>query len=325
MELRHLRYFLAVADALNFSRAAERLRVAQPALSRQIHDLEEHLGFKLFERSTTKVHLTEAGRFFRQQVEKLLMQLDIAVTGAQRIANGTTSDFTIGTGWISSGLFVTDAARELRQRSPEISIDFVELPDHEHIQAIRDQKIDVGFVSRNNLTPRKDIDYCSLRTCELKAILPIEHPLANEAEIRLRDLKEERWITIEEEEIPGFKVLITQILRPAQFTPKFGRSARSFKSMLDFIGTGQGIALLPQFLLPTTPVGIRCVDTDCAPIELCAVWSKDRANAHVSAYLEIVRRKIEESRMPAATLKRLPGRIVPSTQPVRAKQALAGC
>src|SRR5580700_11995438 len=112
MELRHLRYYLAVADALNFSRAAERLRVAQPALSRQIHDLEEQLGFKLFERSTAKVHLTEAGRFFQQQAAKLLMQLDIAVTSAQRIARGTTGEFRIGMGWRASELFITDAARE---------------------------------------------------------------------------------------------------------------------------------------------------------------------------------------------------------------------
>src|ERR1700678_3952497 len=117
MELRHLRYFLAVAAELNFSRAAERLRVAQPALSRQIHDLEEQLGFKLFERSTTMVRLTEAGRFFQQQTEKLLVQIDIAVTGAQRIANGTKGDFRIGTGWWGvDELPIVEASRELHGR-----------------------------------------------------------------------------------------------------------------------------------------------------------------------------------------------------------------
>lgn len=255
MELRHLRYFLAVADALNFSRAAERLRVAQPALSRQVHDLEEQLGFSLFERSTTKVHLTEAGRFFQQQVEKLLMQLDIAVTGAQRIAKGTRGDFKIGTDWSTARLFVTDAARELHQGHPGLSIDFVELPGYEHTQAIRDRSIDVGFVSGKLLTPRKDIDYCLLCTCPIKAILPMEHPLANQTEVRLRDLKEERWITIREEEIPGFKILLLQVLKPAQFTPKFGRSARSFEGMLAFVGTGEGVALLPELFLPPSRRG----------------------------------------------------------------------
>jgi DNA-binding transcriptional LysR family regulator len=326
MELRHLRYFLAVADALNFSRAAERLRVAQPALSRQIHDLEVHLGFKLLERSTTKVNLTEAGRFFRQQVEKLLMQLDIAATGAQRIAKGTTGDFRIGTAWNSSGLLIADAARELREQHPGLSIDFVEIPDYEHTQAIRDQKIDVGFVSRFRLTPRKDIDFRVICTCAVKAILPKTHPLADETEIRLRDLKEERWITIEEEEIPGFKALLKQIVRPAQFTPKFGRSARSFQGMLGLVGTGEGVALLPELHLPAAPEGLlRYVGTDCIPYEMCAVWSKDHANAHVPAYLEILQGKIRAEKMTTATQNRLPSRIVPPTRTVRSRQALAAC
>jgi len=297
MELRHLRYFLAVADALNFSRAGERLRVAQPALSRQVRDLEDELGFRLFERSTTKVNLTEAGQFFRQQATKLLMQLDIAVTGAQRIAKGTTHDFRIGTGSCTSGLLIADAARELHEQHPELAIDFVEIPAHEHTQAIRDQSIDVGFVSGNMLSPRKDIDSCRIYTCAIRVILPKEHPQANQTEVRLRDLKQERWIAIEDEEIPGLKVLLTQLLRLAQFTPKFGRSARSLQGMLAFVGTGEGVALLPELHLPAEPIGLRSVSTDCPPYEMFAVWSKARAGAHVPAYLEILRRKLKAEKL----------------------------
>jgi DNA-binding transcriptional LysR family regulator len=320
MELRHLRYFLAVADALNFSRAAERLRVAQPALSRQIRDLEEQLGFRLFERTTAKVQLTEAGYFLQQQAGKLLMQFDIAVTGAQRIAKGTTGDFRIGTDWSAAGLFITEAARELHQLYPGLSIDFVELPGYEHIQAIRDKKINVGFIGGILLTPRKDIVCRLISTCAIKAILPREHPLANQAEVRLRDLKQERWITISEQEIPGFKVLLLHILKPAQFTPKFGRSARSFEGMLAFVGTGEGIGLVPDFFLPAEPTGVRYVATDCAPFEMFAVWSKDHTNVHLPAYLEIVRRKIEAAKMVPATLKRLPNRFVPPMRTVRPTQ-----
>jgi DNA-binding transcriptional LysR family regulator len=308
MELRHLRYFLAVADALNFSRAAEHLRVAQPALSRQIHDLEEQLGFRLFERSTSKVHATKAGRFFQQQAGKLLMQLDIAVTGAQRIAKGATDEFRIGIDWRASELFIADAARELHERHPELSIDFVELPGHEHTQAIRDQKIDVGFVSGNVLTPRKDIGNSLIYTCAVKAILPKGHPLAERTEVRLRDLKQERWIAMAEEEIPGFKVLMTQLLRPAMVAPKFGRSARSFQGMLAFVGMGEGIALLPELFLPAEPAGLRSVLTDCAPFEMFAVWSKDHAAAHLPAYLEILRRKIGTAKMAPATARDIPRR-----------------
>jgi LysR family transcriptional regulator, benzoate and cis,cis-muconate-responsive activator of ben and cat genes len=319
MELRHLRYFLAVADALNFSRAAERLRVAQPALSRQVHDLEEQIGFKLFERTTTKVSLTEAGSFFQLQVGKLLVQLDIAVTGAQRIAKGTTGDFRIGTGLSASELFITDAARELHQRHPQLSIDFVELPDHEHTQAIRDQKIDVGFVSGNRLTPRKDIDCRLIYTGGIRAILPREHPLANRSEVRLRDLKNERWIVMDEEQIPGFKVLLTQLLRPAQFTPTFGRTARSFQGMLGFVGTGDGIALLPELLLPAEPEGLRYLVTDCAPYEIFAVWLKEHAHPQAPCYFEILQKKIGAAGTAPPAGKRAPRRFARSDPLVRSK------
>jgi LysR family transcriptional regulator, benzoate and cis,cis-muconate-responsive activator of ben and cat genes len=319
MELRHLRYFLAVADALNFTRAAERLRVAQPALSRQIHDLEEQLGFRLFERSTTKVHLTEAGRFFQQQAGKLLLQLDIAVTGAQRIAKGTKGDFRIGTDWSASGLFITDAAHELHLQHPGLAIDFVELPDHEHTQAIRDQKIDVGFVSGVFLTPRKDIGCCLIYVGAIKAILPMEHPLAAQTVVRLRDLRGERWIALEEEDFPGAKVLLTQFLKPAQFSPRFGREAQSFEGMLAFVGTGEGVALLPEIFLPPKPSGLRYVDTDGAPWEIYAIWSTDDTNAHVPAYLEILRRKIGTGGLVPTATARVPSPVDPNRRAVRLK------
>ena len=181
MELRHLRYFLAVADGLNVSRAAERLRVAQPALSRQVRDLEEQIGFRLFERSNHPGEFDLRGALLPAgQGGKMLMQLDIAVTGAQRIAKGTTGEFRIGTARNESGPFlIADAARELHERHPELAIDFVELPAHQHTQAVRDQNIDVGFVSGNMLTLRKDVDHRLIYTCAIKAVLPMGHPQAN--------------------------------------------------------------------------------------------------------------------------------------------------
>jgi DNA-binding transcriptional LysR family regulator len=299
--------------------------VAQPALSRQIHDLEDQLGFVLFERTTAKVRLTDAGRFFQQQAGKLLIQVDIAVTGAQRIAHGAKGEFRIGLNWRLPELFISDAAREFHHRHPELSIDFVELPVHEHIRAIRDQKIDVGFVSRNRLTEWKDIDCCPIYTCALKVVLPREHPLAEQPEVRLCDLRQERWLALEEEEVPGFKVLLTQMLRPAGLVPLFGRSARSFKGMLAFVGTGEGVALLPEIFLPAEPPGLRYVATDCAPYEMFAVWSKYHAAAHVPAYLEILRMKIETATVPPAASPRLPGRSVPPREPLpRERVALRG-
>jgi DNA-binding transcriptional LysR family regulator len=308
MELRHVRYFLAVAEELNFSRAAARIRVAQPALSRQIHDLEDELGFKLFERSTTRVDLTPAGEFFRQQAGKLLMQLDIAVTGAQRIAHGTTSVLRIGTAWNvgAAELFVTEAANELRERHPQLSIEFVELPFHEHVAAIRDRRIDVGFVGREWLSSRKDISFRLIYSGAMKAVLPGSHPLAGRAAVGLRELKEERWLTLVDDEVPGFRALLTRVLRPAQFTPRFGPSARSIHGILALVSSGGGIALVPELILPVEPTGLRYLATDSAPYEQFAVWRNDPPVPEISAYLEILLGRIQASTgLPA---DRKPGR-----------------
>lgn len=306
MELRHLRYFLAVADALNFSRAAARLRVAQPSLSRQIHDLEEELGFRLFERTTTQVSLTDAGRYFRPQVEKLLGQLDISITSAQQLAKGKTVSFKIGCDWNASALPITTAARLLREQHPEVTVDFVELAGHAHPEAVRARKIDVGFVAGLQAAARSDLQYSHLYAGPLLAILPEAHELAARSALKLRDLRNERWLVMTEEEVPGFKALMTQICRPAQFTPKFGRSASSLKGMLALVGTAEGIALIPELFLPPRPDEVRYIQTDCAPFELFAVWSKIHPPAHVAAYLEILRQKMAP--VPPAPVRRKGGK-----------------
>jgi DNA-binding transcriptional LysR family regulator len=291
MELRHLRYFLGVAETLNFSRAAERLRVAQPALSRQIHDLESELGTRLFERSTTQVTLTPSGAFFRQQVEKILTQVDLAVTGVREIAKGASGTFRIGSDWNASGLPVATAARILAQRHPKLTVDFVELPGHEHIAAVRARKIDIGFIPGLLRGARSDVDYGLISATPFKVILPESHPFAGRKALRVRDLKNERWLFLAEAEVPGFKTLMTQVLRPAQFTPKFGRSARSLAGLLAFIATGEGIAMIPELFLPPAPEGLKYLPVDMTPFELFAVWSKLNPPPLLNAYLELLRNR----------------------------------
>jgi DNA-binding transcriptional LysR family regulator len=124
----------------------------------------------------------------------------------------------------------------------------------------------------------------------------------------LRDLREARWIALAEEEVPGFKILMTQIMRPAQFTPKFGRKAQSLAGMLAFIGLGEGIALIPELFLAAQPDGLRYVATDCAPFEMFAVWSKTKPHPHVKPYLEILREKMAAVKLPQANLRQRPRR-----------------
>ncbi len=292
MELRHLRYFVAVAETLNFSRAAARIRVTQPGLSRQIHDLEHELGFKLFERTTTQVRLTEAGLYLQQQAEKILFQIDLAVTGATRVAQGSRLTFRIGIDWNAAALPITAAARALIESHSNITVNFVELRGHEHTNAVREGQIDVGFVPRQGKVRGSDIEYGFILKSPVRAILHQSNPLANQPSLRLRDLKHERFVALDDKEVSGFKTLMRQIVRPAQFVPKFGRTASSFAGGLALIGTGDGIGLIPELFLPAAPEGIRYLSTDCEPFELYAVWSKLRIASCLPDFLDLLRAKI---------------------------------
>ncbi len=288
MELRHLRYFLAVAETLNFSRAAVRVRVAQPALSRQIRDLEEEMGVKLFRRSTTHVELTEAGNYFCQQAAKIVSQVELAITGAQQLAKGAVGTFTIGTDWNFLGSFITGAAKILQERHPQLMVQFVELPLHRHAAAVRARQIDIGFVPTMMLGSRADLDLRHVYTARINVVLPRSHRCADQAMVRLRDLKDERWLLMSEASVPGYRAFMIQFMRPAQFTPKFGVSASSPPGLLAHVLTGKGIALMPEIMFKPENPGIVANATDCAPVELSGISLKGSPSPYLGKFLALL-------------------------------------
>ena len=299
MELRHLRYFLAVAEKLSFSRAAEKLGIAQPTLSRQIRDLEHEAGFRLFERTTTQVRLTAAGQYLAQHAERTLMQLDIAVTGAQQVAKGSQVEFKIGSDWNDGTLPITAAARLLSERHPKLVVDFVELSGYAHPAAVRSKKIDVGFISGLVVPSLRDLASRRLHTCARIVVLPAGHPLADHASVRLRELQKETWISLTDEHIPNYKMIVKQLMRRSRCVPKFGRTANSIAGMLAFVATRAGIALLPEIFLPPEPEGVRYLPADCGRFEMHAIWAKGNDSPLVAEYLAILK-KIMAARKPPA-------------------------
>jgi DNA-binding transcriptional LysR family regulator len=297
MELRHLRSFLGVAEALNFTRAAEKLRIAQPALSRQISDLEAELGVKLFVRSTKRVQLTESGRFFRQRVERVLGQLHAAINRTQHIAKGVPHNLKIGIDYAYTSVPVAAAARVLRERHPKLSTDFVELPGYGHLDAVRSGVIDMGFISGFLGGSRSGLESTVVCTCGMKAILPTGHPLAGRRSVRLEELREERWVVAAD--FPGFAIMLTQIFRLSRFTPRIGPGARSVSGMLTLVGNGEGLGLISAIKLPREPDNVVYVETDSPPYELFAIWLKSNPRAYLAEYVEILREKIASAKPPS--------------------------
>ena len=299
MELRHLRYFKAVAETLSFSRAAGRLRIAQSAVSRQIAALEAELGAKLLVRSTSRVRLTEAGRHFHGEVERLLAQLAIAVTRSQEISRGRGGELRLGSDWRILLPRLSETVVGYRAANPGVAVSFVELPVHEQIDALRDERIHLAFVSSSHLVSGSDLGTQALYTADMKAVVSIRHPLAEKRTVALRDLRRETWVRLDEKNHPGYRPLVTSLCRSVSFTPRFGPAAQSIEGMLALVATGDGICLIPVSVVTRPNPGLRFLDTDCPPLEFHAAWLKDAPSVARSQFLRLLRQNLSALQAPA--------------------------
>src|SRR6202045_4690263 len=188
MELRHLRYFMAVGEEQHYGRAARRLRVAQPALSRQIQDLEKELGFKLFERLPRGVKLNAAGKLFLEDARRVLRELSEAAVRAGRVASGRSGTLRVGfTENASWRGVVPDSFRRFRERQPDAELQLHPAASLDQIEAITAGRLDAGFI---NFMPKSDPELDQLRVAiqHIELAVPKRHPLTKPKKLRLRDL-----------------------------------------------------------------------------------------------------------------------------------------
>src|ERR1700757_2501822 len=190
MELRHLRYFLAVGEEQHYGLASRRLRVAQPALSRQIQDLEEELGFKLFERLPRGVKLSAPGELFLQDARRILREVSEAVVRAARVARGQSGTLRVGFAENASwGGVVPDSFRRFREQRPDAVLQLQPAASFEQLEAIRSGRLDAGFV---NFMPKADpeLDQLPVAIQHIELAAPKRHAVTKLKKLRLRDLRD---------------------------------------------------------------------------------------------------------------------------------------
>ena len=290
MELRHLRYFLVLADELHFGRAAERLAISQPPLSWNIRQLEESIGARLFERNSRGVRLTEAGRAVATAAQEVLAQADAAARLARDVESGVRGSLRVG--YVSSMLYrgLPRLLRDFGDRYPEIRVRSFELNSQAQSVELSHRRIDVGFVHTTQLprTLERELFAAEPFLC----CLPAGHSLAHARALAPASLRDETFVMFAREASPDYHERVLTICSSAGFTPDIVHEVRHWPSVVTLVARGLGVALVPQAVRgAATEHEARFVPLDAQSVQSLAycVWRADDDSAAVRMFVDQVR------------------------------------
>ncbi len=290
MELRHLRYFVAVAEALSFTRAAETLRLAQPSLTRQVRNLEDEIGVRLLDRANNRIALTEEGRVFLSDAKKLLDMCAEAVASVQRMKRGESSQLNIGyVANIHYGLLPATLGA-FRKLCPLVALNLFDMTSSEQFQALDAHKIDLGFVGlRPALSGHDFLSECVAYDTILVA-LPARHPLAKKAKLKLSNLAPEFFIGMSAETQPGAREWLLETCQSAGFEVNILQEADAEPTAIKFVADELGVALMPGQItgLPHDGVVFRPL-TPPLRRESTIAWRTNNPSKPLQDYIQIVK------------------------------------
>ena len=246
MELRHLKYFVAVADELHFGKAAKKLHIAQPALSKQVMDLENELGLKLFDRTRRAIQLTDAGSYFFKEARQLLLQVEQTSENARRIDRGHAGRLVVGFVGSVIHTFLPERVRAFRERYPDVELVLQEISTAEQIKSLQDKRIDVGvhYPHGHDAT----LSSQSIAHASLMAVLPKKHALASRKSLHIRELAREPFIANTRSSEPVVRDAFIAMCHVAGFSPRITQEAGQVQTVLGLVASGLGVCLLPDFI-----------------------------------------------------------------------------
>jgi DNA-binding transcriptional LysR family regulator len=244
LNLRHLQFFVVLAEELNFTRAAQRLHVAQPALSQQIRALEERLGASLMDRTSRPLRLTEAGTYFLGEARQILAQYEQASSAAREIGHGQRG--WLGIGFTRSAMYsvLPPALKQFSRAHPGIELKLYEMLAEEHAPALREQRIHVGIGRQ-----AQPIDGCTTRVLlqeKLMAVLPADHPLASARRVRIRDLADVPFVFYPKHPNAQFPRLMEGLCRDAGFSPRVAHQAYEIQTAIALVAAGLGVTFVGE-------------------------------------------------------------------------------
>ncbi|PTL75199.1 LysR substrate-binding domain-containing protein [Vitiosangium sp. GDMCC 1.1324] len=311
MELRHLHYFIAVAEELHFGRAAARLGMAQPPLSQQIRRLEEELGVLLFERSQRHVKLTEAGEAFLREARLVLSQTEQAALAAQRASRGQQGFLTVGFVASVALHFFPALLRAFRRRYPDVELSLQELRSQDQVVALHQEKLKVGLLRPTKVQDAAGLHLEHLLEEDLMAVLPEGHPLAARSQVDMAVLVRESVILPPRESGCGILYdLVHQVCQREGFTPRITQHATELQARIGLVAGGLGVALVPVSMLKFRCDGVvyRHLQEPTPKLELAVASRAGERSPLVRAFIEVARE------VAAAELASREGRVVSISQ-----------
>ena len=294
MELRHLRYFIAVAEELHFGRAAQLLGISQPPLSQQIQALEQELGARLFDRTNRRVELSEAGRLFLEEARLVLAQVDKAADVARRAQLGELGELKIG--FTSSAPFnssIPQAIFAFRQAFPAVHLNLQEMSSTEVAESLVDESIQVGLM--RPLPLPDSLSVVELMREPLVAVLNAGHPLVEGSErgLHLAQLAQEPFVFFPRTYGSGLYAQLLNLARDAGFSPHFAQEAGEAMTIIGLVAAGLGVSVLPASYQRIRIDGV-VYRTLLDPEAVTAVWLVQRKGAQTpmaKAFVELLTRK----------------------------------
>ena len=290
ISLRHYKYFLAVAKELHFRKAAEQLYVSQPALSRQIKNMEEELGIKLFDRHNRKVVLTEAGMFLKQELEASFRHLDEVIKHAKLLSKGI--DGSIKLAYVGSAMhkLIPELLLRFREAKPKVLINLKEMDNRRQIQAILSQEIDIGFVRMERVP--KGLELLPAYEETFSLVLPKNHWLDADIFKSMAQLKEEHFILFDASYSESYYEKVMQIFDDCGFSPNLSHSTVNASSIYRLVENNFGVAIVPSSLQYGYDLNVKFIELDqiSQRTNIKIIWNSQSTNPVLTSLIQIIRK-----------------------------------
>jgi DNA-binding transcriptional LysR family regulator len=289
MELRHLRYFIAVAEELHFRRAAERLHMSQPPLSQQIRQLEEEVGAQLLLRNQRRVELTAAGAAFLVRAREILDAVEDAARQARRVQRGEVGRLAVG--FVGSAMysFVPELLRAFREQAPDIGLRLHEMGTTEQLRQLDDGRLDVGFLRTPGRRP--GLSFETVLEEQIVVALPDVHPLAQRPLVRTSDLFGEPLVLLTPAGSPGLRAVLASSIAQLGGEEQIVQEVAEMQTVIGLVAAGVGISLVPESVRALARHGVtyRPLDGDAPVVRLAMAWRATDESPVLTAFLEKAR------------------------------------